>query len=73
MRSLGSAPLWIVAAGPLAGALAVLGRMAEAHAAVSQLLERVPRYRVRSEARIFNAGPARDALAVALLKAGLPP
>ena len=72
-RSLGSAPLWIVAAGPLAGALAVLGRMAEAHAAVSQLLERVPRYRVRSEARIFNAGPARDALAVALLKAGLPP
>jgi adenylate cyclase len=72
-KSLGSAPLWIVAAGPLAGALAMLGRSAEADAVVAQLLERVPRYRVSSEVRIFKSGSARDALGAALLKAGLPP
>ena len=64
------APLGLLQRGRWPARWLCSGRMAEAHAAVSQLLERVPRYRVRSEARIFNAGPARDALAVALLRAG---
>jgi tetratricopeptide (TPR) repeat protein len=71
-KSLGSAPLWIFAAVPLAGALALEGRDDEARAAVDQLLERIPRYTVSREIRIYRPGPARGALAAALLKSGLP-
>lgn len=72
-KSLGSAPHCILAAIPLAGALAMLGRDGEARDAAAQLLERLPRYRVSREARIFKPGPARDTLTAALIKAGLPP
>ncbi len=43
-KSLGTAPQWILAAIPLAGGLALLGREDEARVAVKQLLERIPRY-----------------------------
>ena len=71
-KSLGSAEHHIAAI-PLAGALALLGCEDEAREVVARLLERLPRYRVSREARIFKPGPARDALGVALIKAGLPP
>ena len=72
-KSLGSTPLWIFAAIPLAGALAMLGRAEEAHATVAQLIAHIPRHSVSREARIFKPGPARDALIAALFKAELPP
>jgi hypothetical protein len=72
-KSLGAAPQWILAAIPLAGGLALLGQKDEARMASLQLLERIPRYRVSREARIFKPGPARDALGGALIKAGFPP
>ncbi len=72
-KSLGSAPLWIFAAMPLAGALMVLGRADEAKAAVAQLLARIPRHTVSREIRVYKPGPARDALAKALTLAGFPP
>ena len=72
-KSLGAAPQWILAAIPLAGGLALLGHKDEARTAAGQLLERIPRYRVSREARIFKPGPARDALGAALIKAGFPP
>jgi adenylate cyclase len=72
-KSLGTAPQWILAAIPLAGGLALLGRQVEARTATEQLLERIPRYSVSREARVFRPGPARDALGAALIKAGFPP
>jgi adenylate cyclase len=72
-KSLGSAPHWIFAAIPLAGALAMLDRREEAEAAVEQLLACVPRYSVRREIRLHKPGPARDALVAALRTAGFPP
>jgi adenylate cyclase len=69
-KSLGSAPHWIFAAIPLAGALAMLGRKAEADAAVEQLLVRVPRYSVTREARLHKPSRARDTLITALTAAG---
>ena len=71
-KSLGSAPNWILAAIPLAGALALLGRNDEALEIAGQLLGRIPRYTISREARIFKPGSARDALGAALAKAGLP-
>jgi adenylate cyclase len=72
-KSLASAPDWIFAAVPLAGALAMLGRDGDAREAGAQLLRCIPRYSAGREARIYRPGPARDAMTSALLKAGLPP
>ena len=72
-RSLGNSAEWSFGHIPLAGALAALGRTAEAHASITHLLARVPRYTVSREARLFKPGPARDALAAALTLAGFPP
>jgi adenylate cyclase len=72
-KSLGSAPHWIFAAIPLAGALAMLGRAEETKAAVAQLLACVPRYSVTREIRLHKPGSACDALVEALRIAGIPP
>jgi tetratricopeptide (TPR) repeat protein len=72
-KSLGSAPHWIFAAIPLAGALAMLDRDEETKAAVAQLLARIPRYSITREIRLHKPGSARDALVAALRMAGFPP
>jgi len=72
-RSLGTSAEWSFGHIPLAGALGMLGRPGEARAVVAHLLERVPRYTVEREARIFRPGRARDALTSALVTAGFPP
>jgi adenylate cyclase len=72
-KSLAGAPHWIIAALPLAGALALLGRLEEARAAFAPLLERVPSHTISREVRWFKPGKARDAFAAALTKAGFPP
>ena len=72
-KSLASAPTFIFAAIPLAGALAMLGRIEEAQVAALQLLARIPRYRIRRDLRVHRPGPLRDALAAAFALAGLPP
>ena len=72
-KSLAGAPHWIIAALPLAGALALLGRVEEARVAFAPLLERVPSHTISREVRWFKPGNARDAFAAALTKAGFPP
>ena len=71
-KSLGSAPSWVFAAIPLAGALAMLGRNEDAQVAAAKVLAGIPRYRIRRDLRVHRPGPLRDALAVALAAAGLP-
>jgi adenylate cyclase len=72
-KSRGSAPHWIFALIPLAGALAMLGSREKAQATVAQFLAHVPHYSMKHEIRLYKPTPARDTLAAALAMAGFPP
>jgi adenylate cyclase len=72
-KSRGSAPHWIFALIPLAGALAMLGSREEAQATVAQFLAHAPHYSMTREISLYKPTPARDTLAAALAMAGFPP